>query len=221
MRKPIPVILDTDIGGDIDDSWALAMLLNSPELKVELITTATDNTDHRTAITAKMLAAARRFDVPIGTGIKKNGNPVQVSPWIADFDVCSYKGNIYPDGVDAMVRTIMDAKETITLISIGPLTNVAAALTKEPRIAQRARFVGMQGSIEKHHGDTDGAIAEYNIVRDLEAAKAVFGASWDMTITPLDTCGNVILEGEFYRRVVASQAPLTKALIKARYFSTR
>ena len=53
MKKPIPVILDTDIGSDIDDSWALVMLLNSPELDLKLITTATFNTEHRTAITAK------------------------------------------------------------------------------------------------------------------------------------------------------------------------
>ena len=76
MKKPVPVILDTDIGTDIDDSWALVMLLNSPELDLRLITTATLNTEQRTAVTAKMLEVAKRTDIPIGTGIRMSDNPI-------------------------------------------------------------------------------------------------------------------------------------------------
>jgi inosine-uridine nucleoside N-ribohydrolase len=213
MKRPIPVILDTDIGSDIDDSWALAMLLNSPELRLELITTATFNTEERTAITAKMLMAAQRPDIPIGTGIKMSDDPLQVGPWVKDFDLATYPGKIHADGVEAMVRTIMDAKEPVTLIAIGPLTNVAAALRREPRIAQKARFVGMHGSIARQLKGVAGVVPEYNVVVDVQAAMAVFAAPWEMTITPLDTCGTVVLAGEHYRRVKAAQSPLTRAVI--------
>lgn len=213
MKKRIPVILDTDIGTDIDDSWALVMLLNSPELDLKLITTATFNTDHRTAIAAKMLEAAKRTEIPIGTGIKMSNNPLQVSPWIKDFDIMKYRGKIHSDGVDAMIRTIMDSEEEITLISIGPLTNIATALIREPRIAKRARFVGMHGSIAKKMDGVDGVVAEYNVVTDVQAAMAVFEAPWNMVITPLDTCGMVRLDGELYRRVKECGKPLTEALI--------
>ncbi|OGV36053.1 MAG: hypothetical protein A2X48_17470 [Lentisphaerae bacterium GWF2_49_21] len=214
MKKPIPVILDTDIGSDIDDSWALVMLLNSPELDLKLITTATFNTDHRTAITAKLLQAANRTDIPIGTGIKTLDHPIQVSPWIKGFNMKKYKGKVYADGVDAMIKTIMKSKEKITLISIGPVTNIAEALRREPRIAKKCRFIGMHGSIAKKYGGEPGISAEYNVVVDVISAKAVFDAPWaSMTITPIDTCEVIKLDGELYRRVKECKNPLTKALI--------
>ena len=64
MNK-IPVILDTDIGGDIDDTWALAMVLKSPELDLKLVVTDTGNTTYRACVTAKMLEVAGRTDVPV------------------------------------------------------------------------------------------------------------------------------------------------------------
>lgn len=69
MQKRIPVILDTDIGGDIDDTWALAMLLNSPELDLKLVVTDTGNTTYRAKVAAKLLEVAGRTDVPIGIGL--------------------------------------------------------------------------------------------------------------------------------------------------------
>ncbi len=216
MEKAIPVILDTDIGSDMDDSWALVMLLNSPELDLKLITTATFNTDDRTAITAKLLQSAKRTDIPIGTGIKTLDKPVQVSPWIKDFDMKKYKGKIYSDGVDAMIKTIMASEEKITLISIGPVTNIAEALRREPRIAPRCRFVGMHGSIEKKYDGVPGICPEYNVIVDIISAIAVFDAPWhSMTITPLDTCGIVRLDGELYRRVKECKKPLVKGLIES------
>ncbi len=214
MKKAVPVILDTDIGSDIDDSWALVMLLNSPELDLKLITTATFNTEHRTAITAKLLQAAGRTDIPIGTGIKTLDQPIQVSPWIKGFNMKKYKGKVYADGVDAMIKMIMKSKEKITLISIGPVTNIAEALRREPRIARKCKFIGMHGSIEKKYDGTQGQSAEYNVIVDVISAMAVFTAPWaSMTITPVDTCGVIRLDGELYRRVKECKNPLTKALV--------
>jgi inosine-uridine nucleoside N-ribohydrolase len=68
MIDKVPVILDTDIGSDIDDAWALAMMLRSPELDVKLVTSCTSDTTARARIIAKMLALAGR-DVPVGIGV--------------------------------------------------------------------------------------------------------------------------------------------------------
>lgn len=73
-----------------------------------------------------------------------------------------------------MISTIMDSKEKVTLISIAPLTNVARALIREPRIAKKARFVGMHGSIAKKFDGVYGVVPEYNVVIDVQSAKAVF-----------------------------------------------
>ena len=67
--QPVPVIIDTDIGGDIDDTWILAMLLMRPEVDVRLIVTDRDNTPAKTRLVAKILTRLDRTDVPIGTRV--------------------------------------------------------------------------------------------------------------------------------------------------------
>ena len=75
QNKKIPVILDTDIGTDIDDTWALAFLLKCPELDVKLITTASGDTFERAKIVAKILEIAGRTDIPIGLGLPLENTP--------------------------------------------------------------------------------------------------------------------------------------------------
>jgi inosine-uridine nucleoside N-ribohydrolase len=108
---------------------------------------------------------------------------------------------------------LMSAPEPVTLVSIAPLPNIAAALELEPRIAQHARFVGMHGSLRRGYGNSPEPIAEYNVKLDVPACRKVFAAPWDITITPLDSCGIVSLHGDKYRRVRDAGTPLTKALM--------
>ena len=212
--RRIPVILDTDIGTDIDDTWALVMLLKSPELDLKLVTTDTGNTVYRAKIVARLLEIAGRTDVPIGIGIEQNDDDDgPQAPWVAGYDLGRYPGKVHADGVGALVDTIMASETPVTLVAIGPVPNIAAALAREPGIVRRARFVGMQGSLRRGYGDSSAIAAEANVAGDPAACKAVLGAAWDVTITPLDTCGLVHLTGKEYARVAASDDPLVKALI--------
>ena len=211
--KPIPVILDTDICDDIDDTWALALLLRSPELDVRLITTAVGNTEAKAMVVAKFLQAVGRADVPIGIGISQHQGSHRQTGWAEGYDLSSYPGRIHRDGVQALVDAVMRSQDRITIIAIGPLPNVAAALQREPRIADKADFVGMHGSIYRGYGSQGKPEPEYNVKADVKAAQAVFSASWKMTITPLDTCGLVQLKGQTYQRVLSKKDPLTEALI--------
>lgn len=214
MADRIPVILDTDIGTDIDDTWALAMALKSPEVDLRLVVSATDNTTYRARIIARLLEAAGRTDIPIGIGLHQAEETGPQEPWVAGYDLASYPGRIYRDGVGALVDAIMGAAEPVTLVGIGPLPNVAAALAREPRIATRARFVGMQGSVRRGYGGSAQIHAEYNVARDPAACRAVFAAPWEVTVTPLDTCGLVVLDGAHYRAVRDSHDPLARAVIE-------
>jgi len=214
--KKIPVILDTDIGDDIDDTWALAMMLKSPELDVRLVVSDQGNTLYRARIIAKMLEVAQRTDIPVGIGINQGGrgagNEPQ-EPWVTGYDLKNYPGTVHEDGVKAIIDTIMRLPETFTLICIGPVPNIAEALRREPRIASKCRFVGMFGSIRRsqHEGKV---IAECNVVSDAKACQKVFTAPWrEMVITPLDTCGFIRLKGQKYRCVCSSSDPLTQAVI--------
>jgi len=215
--KKIPVILDTDICDDIDDTWALATLLQSPEFDIKLITTEVGDTAARTRVVAKMLTVAGgRTDIPIGAGINvgdmKKGHAQD--EWVKDFDMSKYKGTIYPDGVQAMIDTIMKSPQKITLISIGPVPNIAAALQREPKIADKVRFIGMHGSIRKGYGGKGHPDKEYNVAAFAKEAQKVFTTDWPMTITPLDTCGIVTLQKGKYKKVLESRNPLALAVIE-------
>ncbi len=195
MQK-IPVILDTDIGTDIDDTWTLAQLLRSPELDLKLVTIATGNTALRARLAARLLDIAGRTDVPIGIGVAKPDEDRPQARWVRDYPLDRYPGKVHTDGVEALVRAVMDAPEPITLITIAPLTNIAEALRREPRLAERCRLVAMLGSVDAHHEGAPGAIAEWNITEDIPACQAVWAAPWrERIITPLDTCGQVRLAG--------------------------
>jgi len=213
--KPIPVILDTDIGTDIDDTWALAMLLRCPELDLRLVTASTGDVAYRARLTAKLLRDFGRPDVPVGIGLPtdmKPGHRTQL-PCAEGFDLAAHPGGVRQDGAEALVRAIMESPEPVTVLAIGPLTTVAAALEREPGIAGRARFVGMHGSIAWSHHEGHRPIAEYNVVHDAPAARRVFSASWPKVVTPLDTCGRVRLMGDKYRAVAGSPDPFARTVI--------
>lgn len=213
MNK-IPCILDTDIGGDIDDTWALAMLLRSPELDLRLVVSDTGNTFYRARVAAKLLEVAGRTDVPVGIGLCQGEGLGSQAPWVEGYELDGYPGTVHRDGVGALIETIMSSPEPVTLICIGPVPNIAAALEREPRIVENARFVGMHGSVRLGYGGSTEIAAEYNVRADAAACRAAFSAPWEVTITPLDTCGLVGLDGERYARVRDCADPLARAVIE-------
>ncbi|MEQ8672750.1 MAG: nucleoside hydrolase [Aggregatilineales bacterium] len=211
----VPVILDTDIGSDIDDTWALAMLLRCPELDLKLVLTDTSNTIYRARVTAKMLEIAGRIDVPVGVGICfASANEFQL-PWVTDYQLEDYPGKVYHDGVQAMIDLIRQSIEPVTIIGIGPSPNLLKALNIAPDIAKKCRFVGMFGSFERGYGDNSDPVAETNVREDIEAARSIFAAPWqEILITPLDTCDQVILSGNQYQAIQESNDPLLRAVME-------
>ena len=214
--RPVPVILDTDIGDDIDDTWALALALKSPELDVKLVVTDYGNTEHRAKIVARVLEVAGRTDIPIGIGIKENDKESPQADWVKGYDLARYPGRVLKDGVQALIDTAMAASEPLTLVSIGPPPNLKAALEREPRIAGKLRLSGMYGSLHRGYDGKPSPEAEWNVKAKPAAARALLGAPWvEAVVTPLDTCGLVQLKGERYARVRDSKDPLARAVIDA------
>jgi len=211
---PVPVILDTDIGGDIDDTWALLMLLGCPQVDLKLIVTAVDDTEAKTKLVAKMLEKVGRTDIPIGTGVNTSDRKINQAKWLGDYDLSDYPGTVIKDGVKATVDLIRDSADRITLLVIGPQTNIREALRRDPTIADKARVVAMAGSIEIGYNGRKRRDAEYNVARDVEAARTVFAAPWDITIAPLDVCGTLILGGDRYVRVKESEQPRAVTVVQ-------
>ncbi len=216
MSRKIPVILDTDIGGDIDDAWALAFLLRSPEIDLRLIITDTGNTAYRGAVAARLLEAANRTDIPIGVGIHQNNETGPQEPWLEGYTLSDYPGTVYKDGIAAM-NDILSSSEQITLLCICPVPNVREALRRDAGIVQNVRIVGMFGSIRLGYDGSSIISKEYNVSADPEACRQLFDAFPSVTITPLDTCGLVRLTGSKYGKIHDCNDTLIKALIQSYY----
>lgn len=211
----MPVILDTDIGDDIDDTWALGFLLRCPELDLKLVVGDDGKPEYRAKLLAKFLQTVGRTEVPVGVGLPVGAEREErQQAWVKTYDLKQYPGKIHSDGVQAMIETIMNSPRPVTVIAVGPVPNLAEALKREPRIAERARFVGMHGSVRVGYGNDPKIAAEYNVKRAPQACQAVFAAPWEMTITPLDTCDKVSLSGARYQRVFQSADPIAKAVIE-------
>ncbi len=210
----IPVILDTDIGDDIDDTWALILALKSPKLDVRMVATDFGNAIYRSRLTAKILEACGRTDVPVAVGLEPEDRPGRQSDWLGDYQLDDYPGTVHMDGVGAIIDAIKNSPEPVTLLCIGPVPNIAAALERDPSIVSNARFIGMHGSIRKGYNGSAKPSAEWNVHSGPSALRKVFAADWDCTITPLDTCGSIKLSGERYQRVLGAKDAATAALME-------
>lgn len=188
---PKKVLIDCDPG--IDDALALALAHGSPELDIVGVTTVAGNVGlPHTTNNALCLADFYGMEVPIAAGA---GRPLIRDPLTAD-DVHGGNGLgdvVLPaattraiDGhaVDRIIDELAAAPGEISLVAIGPLTNIALAVRKEPRIAEWAReFVIMGGSYTR--GNRNPA-AEFNVLADPEAAAVAFEAGWCTTMIGLD-----------------------------------
>jgi inosine-uridine nucleoside N-ribohydrolase len=214
-RPAIPVILDTDIGDDIDDTWALALILKSPELDLKLVVGDYYKANYRAKLLAKLLQTAGRTDVGVGIGLKPEDTAVGgQAKWVENYELKSYPGKVHQDGVQAMIDTIMSSPTPITLISIGPAPNVAEALRRQPEIANKCRFVGMYGAVRKGYDGNAKPAPEWNVKADPKACQKVFTAPWEMTITPLDTCELIRLRGDKYKAIRQSDDAVAKMVVE-------
>ncbi len=209
-----PVVLDTDIGDDIDDTWALALLLRSPELDVQLVTTNCGKAEYRAKIIARLLTVAGRTEIPIGLGEGGHAGAGGQQAWVETYKLSDYPGKIHADGAGAIIDLIERSKDPVTVIAIGPLHTLAAALDRRGSIAGKASFVGMHGSVRKGY-DGKAPSAEYNVAANVSAARKVLSAPWrQISITPLDTCGVVNLSGKRFETIKDSRDPLAQAVVE-------
>ncbi len=209
------IILDTDIGDDIDDAFALGLALSSPELQLLGVTSAWGNTDLRARLAARLLAQTGHSEIPVTAGPKTSASSVFTQArWASDFPE---PANGWPDAIDFILDAIRKNPGQITIVSIAPFSNVGALIDKEPATFLKLKeVVIMGGSIRRGYGDLGylpdhGPDPEYNIVRDIPSAKKLFASGVPIYMMPLDSTQLKLDEGE--RNVLFSQGtPLTDAL---------
>jgi inosine-uridine nucleoside N-ribohydrolase len=206
------IILDTDIGTDIDDAFALALIINSPELELLGVTTVAGDTQARARLAAKLLweAGGAWRKVPVYAGEPGKPQPIDQTRWATGFTSPA----LHMSGaVDFMKTEINRRPGRITIITIGELTNVAALLKSDPSMAKKIKLIAMMGgSVARGYAPESKPEAEWNIKSNPEAAGAVFSSGVPLLVAPLDVTAMLQLDGAGRRRVFTHLTPLTNAL---------
>ncbi len=208
------IIFDTDPGSD--DALALMLALNSPELDVRAITVVPGNVTASQGLenALRMVSLANRCDIPVAAGAQhplfqklitaefwhgKNGLAnVELPP-----SKCKVDSRFGPD---LIIQLVHAAPHEITLVPVGPLTNIALALEKDPSIAPLVKEVVLMGGSIK--GGNVNAAAEANIYNDPEAAQIVFQAGWPLTMVGLDVGDKTLFSQKYLDQLGQTHGPV-------------
>ena len=204
------VILDTDIGDDIDDAWALGFVIVHRGFDPLGVTVTHGNTPARAKIACKLLHVSSRDDIPVFAGRKTNEKVFQQYSWAEDFTARrpNTKG-----AADFIVETLRRFPGDVTLVAVGPLQNLADALRKEPNLARYVkRVVLMNGCVYGTTYSPGKPIPEWNVRQAIADAQLVYSAGLPLTIVPLDSTTHVQLTEQERRQVADYQSPLTFSL---------
>jgi purine nucleosidase len=202
------VIFDTDIGDDIDDAYALGLLLRSPEVQVLGVTTAFQDTHLRARLAARFLSSAGRGDVPVYEGVKTAAASHFTQRQWAE----GSPDRSFPDAIEFMLDAIRKNPGQITLVAVGPLTNVDAMIGKDPETFRKLkRVVLMGGSIARGYGGKKDPEAEWNIINDIAGAKALFASGVPLYVMPLDST-EIPLDVARQAQLFEKKTGMTKAL---------
>ncbi len=206
------ILLDTDLamgapGSDVDDGFALALALSDPGLSVEMVTTVNGNTDVDTAtqLTLDLLARLNRTDVPVVRGANAS-----LAGW--RHDPPASRSVPHPGAVEAqpgyaavhLVERVLAEPAALTIVAIGPLTNVALALALEPVVAASVREIVVMGGVFLEQTNTLRLPGEYNAWCDPVAMATVLASGAPLRFVGLDVTRRVRLTRQDAARLAES-----------------
>jgi purine nucleosidase len=212
------IILDTDIGTDVDDCLALALCLASPELKLTAVTTVHGDARLRARMVLKLLALREVSDVPVAAGAEKpllDRVPIYWEGHEGQGVLMPEDSTLTPvdeHASDLIARTVMAEPGEIILIAIGPLTNVALAMLKEPRLARALGGLVIMGGVIGGAHALHLPWTEHNFRSDPEAAQIVLASGAPMAIVPLDVTTQMRIRTVGVARLAAADTPFHLAV---------
>lgn len=216
---PIPFILDTDTAQD--DCVAILLGILDPVADLRAITMVAGNVgfEQQTDNALMTLSVAGALgDVPIFLGCRRP----MVRPWVSAENVhgdgagglsmeTSGLKTASEHGVDALLRLTAESPGELTIVAIGPLTNIAMAVVKDPSFAQRVKSLYIMGGSNNARGNITAA-AEFNFYVDPDAAKIVFEAGFDITVVPWEplTVRDALFSREQMAEIASSDSPVAR-----------
>lgn len=221
MKKfPYPVILDTDIGDDIDDTWALYYMLASLAFDIRLIVVSNYDTAYKANLVARLLEKAGRTDIPIAVA-KATSLPAGYvrgqRGWLGGYTAEKYSGIIYREGyLDRIHETLANARGKVCFFALGTNRTLADYLTIYPQDEPMLQVYAMAGALYKSYEGLTEVVPEFNVASDLAASKIVYESGVDYTMLPLDVCADLRLQGTEYERFLKSELSYA-AVIRENY----
>ncbi|MCC6568701.1 MAG: nucleoside hydrolase [Anaerolineales bacterium] len=219
------IILDTDPG--IDDSLAILLALASPEISLEGLSIVHGNCSLAQATTnaLSILELANATHIPVAVGCELPlVQPSLLAPETHGNTGLGYAKLSEPrtqptrrHGCDFLIERIMSAPDEVTLVAIGPLTNIALAIRQEPRIVNALNELIIMGGAIRYEGNTT-ALAEFNTYADPHAAHIVYHAGIPTTLVPLDVTYQCVLTQGDVDRLLQLDSPLTRFIADATRF---
>jgi inosine-uridine nucleoside N-ribohydrolase len=199
MSETIPVLFDTDIGSDIDDAVALAYLLKQERCELVGITTVTGDTVQRAAMAEIVCRAGGREDMPIHAGLTGPFLHGPGQPAVPQFDAIKHlphRTDYAIDAVDYLRETIRSRPGEITLLAVGPMTNIAALFVSDPEIPSLLKRIVLMCGVYRHGQQSDSVEREWNALVDPIATGIVYkekllGVGLDVTLQvtlPAEEC---------------------------------
>jgi inosine-uridine nucleoside N-ribohydrolase len=206
------VILDTDLAGDIDDVFAHALVQASPELDVLGITTCDGPTVHRARVSCRLLHEGGQPHIPVAAG-RPTGNssahPGQLA-WAEGFTAVR---PVPFDAADLIIRALRAWPGEVVIICIGPVTNLADVIRRDPEAWKMVRHVyAMFGSFYSGYHPGSGPAAEWNVAADVESARLFIDSGVPVTLAGLDVTARTQFCHLRRGRLFSRRAPLIDAV---------
>jgi purine nucleosidase len=219
-----PVVLDTDIGTDIDDAYALLLAAVSPELRLLGVLTVNHDVTLRAKIARKLLNLLNRPHIPVLRGVGPSLTPGETRGWgghegqgvslddIAESDL----GEDAPGWLARAAQEAFDRGQPLTLLTIGALTNVAVALEREPqKMSKIGRIVAMASNFQGY--GQENARGEHNVACDPVAMERVIHSGIPLTLVGLNVTKQTAMHRTQVEEIAAHTSPLAQFLTGMHY----
>jgi purine nucleosidase len=200
------VVLDTDIGTNVDDVLGLVLLACDANVELRAVTTVGGDVALRARHALRVLHLLGRDDVPVHAGIESPPPERGIWPLESGGPFSKKRKRVSRRGVDALIQAVRRSPGDVTMVAIGPLTNIAAAIARDPGWARSLRRLVVMG------GDFANGTAEHNLASDVGGARTVLSSGAPMVFVGLDVTTTVTFDNSDLDAMARSESPLVSVI---------
>lgn len=204
----IPILIDTDIGSDIDDTWALVYALCREAFDVKGICVTGKLPEYRAAIVTRILRELGREEIPVFAGVTTHGEEIRPqarwTEWV--------RSGLRQENFHEMFSRLLSETPDLHIVGLAPNSTLAAM--QDIILRQNVPVIAMAGSVRKGYFGAPVPVPECNIVTDLPASKKFLGRQMRYCMIPLDACGEIVLTGEDYALLRDSRSAAARVVME-------